>query len=291
MGSRVLGDVPLAPEEVDGGIFGRILPPTIAPPGPPRTAPLPRTPRRPSSSPEGTLGSEAEPVEYHEHQHETWARLCGLQRAAIRDRCAPAYSRGRGAIGPFCSRIPALRELDRWLFATTGWHVVRADGYVEPLAFLELLAHQRFPCMDLLRHADEIFYSPEPDMYHDILGHLPMLCDEDFAEYYLVFGIAGKRIRHAEQVLALNRIYWFTMEFGLVKSDREPLAYGAALLTGLRELETSNGRAVKTLPFSVDAAIATPTDIRKVNEVLYVAESFECLITEFIDWAKSERLL
>ena len=291
MGTRVLGDVPLAPEEVDGGIFGRLLPVAAAPPRSAQAIPLPRTPRRVSSSPEGTLGSEAEPVEYFEHQHDTWRKLCSLQHAATSGRCASAYARGRHAIEPFCSRIPTLPELDRWLLATTGWRVVRADGYVEPLAFLELLAHQRFPCMDLLRHADEIFYSPEPDMYHDVLGHLPMLCDDDFAEYYLVFGIAGRRIRHAEQVQALNRIYWFTMEFGLVKSKSAPVPYGAALLTGLRELETSNGVAVENLPFSIDAAIATPTDIRKVNEVLYVVESFESLIVEFIDWAKSERLL
>ena len=282
--------VPLTPAELPGGSFGRVQLPDGAL-DVPRIVPLPRTPRRASRSPEGTLGLDAESVDYFAHQHVTWTRLCGLQRDLVRERCAPQYAAGRKLIDRFTHRIPTLSELDAWLARTTGWRVVRANGYVSPSTFLALLADRRFPCMDLLRHADELFYSPEPDMYHDILGHLPMLCNRQFAEYYLTFGKAGARVRHPEQLRALNRIYWFTMEFGLLRSASGPLAYGAALLTGLGELLSSSDASVMHRPFGIGAAIETPTDIHRTNEVLYLTPSFDVLLAEFVDWARSECLL
>lgn len=252
---------------------------------------LPRTPRSGSSSAEGTIGSEVEPVVYYEYQHETWRRLLALQAELVRDRCCKEYSAGRRLIAQFENHIPSIPELDAWLETQTGWRLVRADGYVTPAKFFEFLANGHFPCMDQLRHEKELLYSPAPDMYHDIVGHLPMLCQPRFSEYYRTFGRAGVRARHLEQAQALDRIYWFTMEFGLVATESEPLAYGAALLTGLSELITSRGVHVERESFTIDAAIRTHTDVMRPNEKLYVTRDFDTLVTEFVAWARDERLL
>lgn len=156
---------------------------------------LPRTPRHSSTSAEGTLGTETDSVVYFEYQHATWSKLCNLQLELVRDRCCSEYARGRTEIAPLTQSLPSLRELDLWLQRTTSWRVVRADGYVEPSNFMGYLARKQFPCMDLLRHHDEVLYSPAPDMFHDAIGHLPMLCNDWFSEYYRVFGSAGLNLR------------------------------------------------------------------------------------------------
>lgn len=261
-----------------------------APPG----LPLPRTPHHTSTSPEGTLGAEVDPVVYYEHQHATWRRLLGLQTELTRGRTSAEYSSGREKMNVFANSIPSLADVDAWLSQHSDWRIVRANGYVEPQRFLSFVSRGLFPCMDLLRHEDEILYSPEPDMYHDLIGHLPMLCTPRFGEYTRTFGRAGTNVRHPEQLQALNRIYWFTMEFGLLEQRGEgssALAYGAALLTGLSELLTSGGDAVERVPFRIDDVIACETDVHRPNDVLFVVKDLEDLLACFVDWASSERLL
>lgn len=282
-GADVAVTLPEAPALPDD-IFATLRP---SEPG----VPLPRTPRAESTSEEGTLGVETDSVLYFEHQHETWRRLLALQMDLVRERCCEQYARGRTEIAVFSGSIPTLREADLWLQRTAGWRVVRAAGYVHPRRFLQFLANRQFPCMDLLRHEDELLYSPEPDMFHDLIGHLPLLCDRSFGEYYETFGRAGTNAKHPEQIEALNRIYWFTMEFGVLDRRPAPLAFGAALLTGLGELLTSGGDAVRREPFSIDAVIASPTDVHKPNEVLYSVSSCDDLLETFVDWARSESLL
>jgi phenylalanine-4-hydroxylase len=252
---------------------------------------LPRTPRVASHSVEGTLGADTEPVEYYEYQHATWSRLLALQGELVKGRCCDEYAAGRKRVERFQQRIPNLCELDAWVREETGWRVVRADGYVTPATFFQFIANGCFPCMDQVRHEKEILYSPAPDMYHDIVGHLPMLCEPRFSDYYRLFGKAGSRARYFEQAQALDRIYWFTAEFGLVAADPAPVAYGAALLTGLSELITSRGKSVEREIFTIDAAINTDTDVQRPNDRLYITTNFDSLVTEFVAWARHERLL
>lgn len=252
---------------------------------------LPRTPRRPPTSPQGTLGCDVEPVEYFEYQHATWRRLLELQESLSMDHCCEEYRAGRRRIATFGHQIPTLRELDTWVQSETGWRIVRADGYVEPAEFFGFVAERRFPCMDQIRHERELLYSPAPDMYHDIAGHLPMLFSEEISSYYELFGRVGMRARTPEQLLALDRLYWFTMEFGLVRQASQPVAYGAALLTGLSEMLTAGGENVVRSAFSIEEAIATPTDVSRPNGVLYVVDDFVSLIDELSRWATAERLL
>jgi phenylalanine-4-hydroxylase len=200
---------------------------------------------------------------------------------------------GREAIQTLCTRLPSLAEVDAWLSKASGWRIVRADGYVDPPVFLAMLAEKHFPCMDQIRHEKEILYSPAPDMFHDIIGHLPMVCRPQFCDYYETFGRAGSRVRHVEQYKMLNRIYWYTMEFGLIadRAGEAPKVFGAALLTGLGELLTAAGDAVRRRPFCLDEVLAAPTNVDRPNDVLYVISSWDELLTAFVDWAKSERLL
>jgi len=178
---------------------------------------------------------------------------------------------------------------------------MRADGYIAPRWFFRLLADRCFPCMDGLRHAREILYTSEPDMFHDVMGHLPMLGSPAISEYYQLFGRVGKSARHDQQIACLDKVYWYSMEFGILNPDagtpqagqtnRRARVYGAGLITAPTEIRTSLSNAVEKRPFSIDAVMSMHVDIRKPNEVLFEVRSLDVLVTELMDWAKQEKLL
>jgi phenylalanine-4-hydroxylase len=225
----------------------------------------------------------------------TWRQLCVLQWQRIRERACDAYLVERERLAITEHRIPTLAELDRTLFARTGWRVVRVNGYVQPARFFQMLAAKEFPCMDVVRHAQEMLYTSEPDMFHDVMGHLPMLANPAFGEYYLLFGRAGLRARHEEHLVHLDRIYWFTMEFGIINpapaEAGQARVYGAGLMTAPTEILTCLTGEVPHEPFSVSGVRGVPVDIRKPNEVLFEITSFENLAAQFEDWACQEQLL
>jgi phenylalanine-4-hydroxylase len=262
-----------------------------APSSPRMSLALPRDPHVRSPSPAGTLGVDAVAPSYFPDQHATWRELCAHQAELVRGRASKVFLQARENFDVSLARIPELRHLDNALFRNTGWHVVKVDGYVRPAKFFRMLANRCFPCMDLLRHQDELLYSPEPDMFHDVMGHLPVLGDPILREYYYLFGKVGTRAETPQQVASLDKIYWFTMEFGMLEEEGVPRAYGAALLTGLKELADSGGASVQRVPFDIDELIQTPTDVHKINEKIFVVPSLELMFGVFEDWARAERLL
>ena len=260
--------------------------------------PLSRAPHVASPCPEGTPGSEAVPPTYFAEQHETWRTLCRIQAPAISAKACAEYLAVRNDLAIDEERIPTLVDLDRTLRRRTGWSLVRADGYIRPEWFFRLLADRRFPCMDQLRNAREMRYTSEPDMFHDVIGHLPMLASPIISEYYQLFGRAGVNARHQEQTGCLDKIYWYSMEFGILNADPETRAiesrarvYGAGLITAPTEIFTCVSDAVERRPFSIDAVSAAQVDIRKPNAVLFEVRSLDDLASEFVDWARHEGLL
>jgi phenylalanine-4-hydroxylase len=263
--------------------------------------PLSRAPRVASSSPEGTPGHQVIAPVYFEQQHQTWRNLCRIQAPSITAKACAEYIDARERLVIDEDRIPTLVDLDRMLRLRTGWGLIRADGYITPKWFFRLLADRYFPCMDGLRHAREILYTSEPDMFHDVMGHLPMLGSPAISEYYQLFGRVGKSARHDEQIACLDKVYWYSMEFGILNPDAgapqesqrssRATVFGAGLITAPTEILTSLSDAVERRPFSIDAALSMHVDIRKPNEVLFEVRSLDVLVTELMDWAKQEKLL
>ena len=151
--------------------------------------------------------------------------------------------------------------------------------------------------MDGVRHAREILYTSEPDMFHDVMGHLPMLGSPVIGEYYQLFGRVGESIRHPEQLACLDKVYWYSMEFGILNPQAGTAAasqarvYGAGLITAPTEILTSFSDAVERRVFSIDAVTAMDVDIRKPNRVLFEVRSLDVLAAQLTEWAKQEKLL
>jgi phenylalanine-4-hydroxylase len=237
---------------------------------------------------------------YWPKQHQTWKTLCAAQAELIPGRAISHYLKARASCGIDENRIPAITELDAIVHDHTGWRLVRVDGYVKPAQFFSMLAAKTFPCMDGIRNARELYYTSEPDMFHDVFGHVVTLADPTYSEYYNVFGRVGERAVTPEHINALHKIYWFSMEFGLVNptaldgKERDPsktCAYGAALMAGLNELTNSIGSGFEKRPFTIDAVLASETDVHKVNSTLFEVTSLDAMLSLFCDWARQEGLL
>jgi phenylalanine-4-hydroxylase len=270
---------------------------SLTTPQPTNARPLSRAPRVASPSPEGTPGYDVVAPAYFDEQHETWRKLCRIQAPVLSTRACGEYLTSRERLEIDEEKIPTLVDLDRMLRLRTGWSLMRADGYIPPQRFFRLIADRCFPCMDGLRHAREILYTSEPDMFHDVMGHLPMLGSPVISEYYQLFGRVGKSVRHPEQLASLDKVYWYSMEFGILNPESgAPAAgrarvFGAGLITAPTEILTSFSESVERRVFSIDAVSAMHVDIRKPNRVLFEVRSLDVLAAQLMDWAKQEKLL
>lgn len=253
-----------------------------------------------SPSPEGTLGPFIEPPQYGATHNAIWAELFRRQEELVRAHACAEYVEGRQRLRFPPNRVPYLRDVSAALEEASGWRIVLVSGFVEQRIFFQFLANRHFPCTDYIRHQDELEYTPAPDMFHDLMGHLPLITNQAYAEFFQAFGVAGTHARTEEELRWLARIYWFTVEFGLVNSTanpgmtREPSAarvYGAGLASSLGEILHAVSNDVEKKPFSVDAIAATEYDIHHMQPFYFEISSFAELRDEFIAWAKRNALL
>jgi phenylalanine-4-hydroxylase len=197
------------------------------------------------------------------------------------------------------NHVPHLAYASERLERRTGWRVVRVDGYVPEDVFFKILGNKAFPCTDFIRHPEELEYTPAPDMFHDLMGHLPMITNPRFAQFFHEYGLAGLRAKTPEQVAMLGRIYWFTVEFGLINptahtgAKRDPnqcRIYGAGISSSVGEIIHSLSDEVKKEPFDIDRIAATEFDIHEMQPLLFEIGSFDELESEFSRWSREQGL-
>jgi len=260
----------------------------------------PSEPIRKSSSPEGTIGQGIQPPLYADEQHNTWKELYTRQGQILDGRVCQEYLNGREFLQYPESRVPDLASLSERLRQATGWQIIRVEGYVPEHIFFRLLANKCFPCTDFIRHPTELEYTPAPDMFHDLMGHLPLITNPRFASFFHSYGLAGTRVQSEDEVAWLGRIYWFTVEFGLMNKNahshqlRDPKGtqiYGAGIVSSVGEIVNSLSDVVKKEPFHVELVAQRPFDIHHMQDTLYEIESFDELETEFRRWASDKALL
>jgi phenylalanine-4-hydroxylase len=260
----------------------------------------PSPPIAPSPSPEGTIGRDIQPPIYAPIQHETWRMLYDRQLAAIQGRVCEEYLIGREKLQYERERVPRLADLSERLRACTGWQCIRVEGYVPEATFFLLLAQKLFPCTDFLRHPTELEYTPAPDMFHDLMGHLPMITNPRFASFFRKFGEAGINARDEADTVKLGRIYWYTVEFGLINptahagADRDPRLtkiYGAGISSSVGEIEHALSDQVKKTPFDIERITETPVEIHHMQEELFEIASFDELEQSFEAWATAQGLM
>ncbi|WP_308217172.1 phenylalanine-4-hydroxylase [Hymenobacter sp. DG01] len=176
-------------------------------------------------------------------------------------------------------RIPDFREVNPRLRELTGWELVVVPGLVDDAEFFGLLAQRKFPATTWLRKLEQLDYLEEPDMFHDVFGHVPLLTNPGFAEFLQQLGEAAQH--HANRwpgtLELFTRLYWFTAEFGLVQQPDGLRIYGAGLLSSHGEVKFSLGEQPTRLPFTLDGVLDTAFEKDKFQELYFVLEDMQQL--------------
>jgi phenylalanine-4-hydroxylase len=195
------------------------------------------------------------------------------------------YLEAKAKLGISRDIIPQLRDLDKRMRATSNFGFAPIEGLVETRAFLSWLGKRTMLCTQYLRHHSRPDYTPEPDIVHEIIGHIPNFTNPDFADFSQFIG-KGAVIASDEQLEQLGRLYWFTVEFGLVEEDNDIKAFGAGLLSSYSELEHAFGDEVERRKFDLEEVINTPYKYSDMQPLLFVIPSYGYLkevTREFIE--------
>jgi phenylalanine-4-hydroxylase len=236
------------------------------------------------------VGDEIAYPDYPAVDHEVWRTLFARQEELLAGRAADEFLTGLKALALDRDRIPALADVSRQLQRATGWQIARTPGLLDAHDFFSHLARRIFPCTDYVRGRHELDYTPAPDCFHDIFGHTPMIMHPRFADFYQKIGEAALNCRDAATEEALTRIYWFTVEFGLVKNPGGLRIYGNGIISSFGETKHSLTDQVKKLPFAPETAGATPYDIWHFQDTLFVIDSFDQLGKAFDAWVRQHSL-
>jgi phenylalanine-4-hydroxylase len=187
----------------------------------------------PGAAPDWTIPQDWEAFSADEHA--MWDRLFARQCDMLPGRAAAAFLRGVDVLKLTQPGIPDYRELNARLVAATGWQVVAVPGLVPDDVFFDHLANRRFPAGNFIRRPDQIDYLKEPDVFHDVFGHVPMLADPVFADYMVAYGKGGLRSLGFGALHKLARLYWYTVEFGLIEEAGALRIYGAGIVSSYGE--------------------------------------------------------
>lgn len=236
------------------------------------------------------MGEQIAYPAYGENEHQIWQTLYNRQIDLLPARACEAFLRGLKLLSLNPNRIPALAELSRTLESQTNWRIARIPGLLHEQDFFQLLSERIFPSTDYIRGENELGYTPAPDLFHDVFGHLPMLTNPDFADFYQLFGIAALHAVGSDRT-ALERFHWFTVEFGLVQTPNGRRIYGAGTLSSATEVLNSLSDQVVVHSFSPDMIVHQDYDVWHLQPVLFAIDSFEELKQGFKSWTHAARLL
>jgi phenylalanine-4-hydroxylase len=172
---------------------------------------------------------------YSAEEHDIWRTLFHRQEAVLKGRACEEFLAGVRALGVVADEIPDFRRLNDVLSAATRWSIVAVPGLVPDAVFFEHLANRRFPSTCFIRRRDQLDYLQEPDVFHDIFGHVPMLVNPVFADYMQAYGQGGLKALHLGALHNLARLYWYTVEFGLIETAAGLRIYGSGIVSSKGE--------------------------------------------------------
>lgn len=219
-------------------------------------------------------------IEYTDEEQRIWREVTPQLDALHRRHASAIYLQAKRDLGISEVEIPQLRLLSDRLQQMSGMHLVPAEGPIPYRTFYSYIAERGFPVTQFIRHGSRPEFTPEPDMIHDCLGHVPPLVNHDYAALLTLIGRAAVSVATGDQVLALKRLSWFSIEFGLIEEAGETKIFGAGILSSTGEIPFSLSSAVERRPFVTDEVIATDYDASKMQELLFVIPSFQFLRRE-----------
>lgn len=220
---------------------------------------------------------------YTPDDHALWAELFARQTRLMKDYAAPVFVEALDRMG-CADAIPSMEALSVDLRRATGWEIVAVPGLIPNDVFFSHLANRRFPASWWIRKREEIDYLVEPDVFHDLFGHVPLLYDPVFADYLQAYGLAGPKAMAHEAVDQLSRLYWYMVEFGLILVDGHVKAYGAGMLSSFGETQYSvDSPTPNRVAFDLERVMRTRYWIDRYQSTYFVLDSFEQLFRSSID--------
>jgi phenylalanine-4-hydroxylase len=217
---------------------------------------------------------------YTPEEHELYRRLYARQAKLVPRYACPEWIDAIAGLDA-AQEIPRFDQVSKKLKKKTGWEIVAVPGLIPDDAFFTHLANRRFPVTVWLRQPAEFDYIVEPDVFHDFFGHVPLLFDRMYADHLYEYGKGGLKAMRLDAVKFLARLYWFTIEFGLIQTKLGIRAYGAGLLSSGGELRYSvEDPKPRRLPFDLERMMRTDYQIDRYQETYYVIDSFEQLMRE-----------
>lgn len=221
---------------------------------------------------------------YTPAEHAVWDSLFARQARVLQDRVTPAFLQGLDILRLSRPGIPDFAELNERLAGATGWQVVAVPGLVPEPVFFEHLANRRFVAGRFIRAADQLDYLEEPDVFHDIFGHVPLLANPTFADYMQAYGEGGRRATRLGMIDALARLYWYTVEFGLVRDGDGLKLYGAGIVSSYGEsVFALDDPSPHRLGFDLERVMRTRYRIDDYQQNYFVIDSFEDLLAQTRD--------
>jgi phenylalanine-4-hydroxylase len=218
---------------------------------------------------------------YTEENQETWRTLYDRQMAYLADHASNVYLSGARSIKLVRDHIPYLegpKSVNTFLMPLTGWQSKAVPGYLPAKAFFACLARREFPTTIVIRPKESIDYLPEPDIFHDIFGHVPLHADPTFADFLQTYGKAALTTDDPVHTERLARLFWFTVEFGLIREGGKLKLYGSGLISSPGESKHAlTAPGVDRRPFDLETVCSTSFEIDHYQPILYVLDSFEQL--------------
>jgi phenylalanine-4-hydroxylase len=246
---------------------------------------------------------------YSDENHEAWRRLFSRMAPRWERYANPHFMAGIGSLCLDPNRVPRLDDVNRFLHPLTGFQAKPVSGYVPAFLFFDCLRNREFPTTITIRRSDQLDYLPEPDIFHDIAGHVPMHTDKHFAEALVRFGecahtaaelVSGirdpeTRVRSLTSIIrAMARFFWFTVEFGLMRGKDGLKAYGSGLLSSYGEIAHSiDSPEVQRYPIQLEWAINQGFEIDHYQPLLFIVDSFDhlfSLVDQLEKWMKDGKL-
>ena len=219
--------------------------------------------------------------DYTATDHEVWGTLFKRQREILPGRASKEFLAQQEVMGMSADRIPKFDELNPVLRKATGWELIGVEGLLPELTFFEHLANRRFPVTWWIRKPDQLDYLSEPDLFHDLFGHVPLLMNPVFADYMAAYGRGGVKAHGIgpEALVNLTRLYWYTVEFGLIKEDDGLRIYGSGIVSSKSEsIHCLESKAPNRIGFDLERIMRTRYRIDTFQKTYFVIDSYEQLM-------------
>ncbi|MDF7775838.1 phenylalanine 4-monooxygenase [Sphingomonas sp. AOB5] len=229
------------------------------------------------ASPDWTIPQDWQ--HYTAEEHATWDTLFARQAKLLPGRASQTYLRGLDALRLSESGIPNFEELSERLMKLTGWQVVAVPGLVPDDVFFDHMANRRFVAGNFIRRPDQLDYLQEPDVFHDVFGHVPMLADPVFADYLVAYGQGGLRAMELGALANLARLYWYTVEFGLIAEPEGLRIYGSGIVSSSAESRFAlESDSPNRIGFDLKRVMRTEYRIDDFQQNYFVIPSFDELL-------------